>query len=133
MTSLTPDLFWLAATAVLVMLMWVPHITWLILQEGLMPALMDSNRTLQSPQKWAKRAQKAHDNSTENLAAFAALVLVAHIIGVDTTVTGQLAMVYFYLRAVYFIVFSLGIPAARTVIFLATIGVNIAIAWQILG
>lgn len=133
METLTPDLYWLTATAIMTMLMWVPHITWLILQEGLFPALMDSNRTLRSPQQWAKRAQKAHDNSTENLAAFATLILVAHIVGVDTEVTGQLAMIVFFLRALYFIVFLLGVPVLRTVIFLATIGVNIAIAWQILG
>jgi uncharacterized MAPEG superfamily protein len=133
MTNLTPDLFWLAATAVLTMLMWVPHISWLILQEGLFPALMDRNHAMQVKPMWAKRAQKAHTNATDNLAAFGILVLVAHLVGIDPAATGQLAMYYFVLRALHYGVYTLGLPVIRTLIFLATIGVNLMIAWQFLG
>ncbi len=133
MSNLTPDLFWLAATAVMTALLWVPHITWLIIQEGLFPALMDGNRAMQVKPMWAKRAQKAHINATENLAAFAALVLVAHLSDVDTTLTGTFAMWYFILRAAHYIVYLFGLPVVRTAIFLAALGVELAIAAQIFG
>ncbi len=133
MTELSPDLFWLTATAVMTMLMWAPHIVWLILQEGLGPALMDRNHTLEVTPLWAKRAQKAHTNATDNLAAFAILVVVAHLSGVDSAIMGQLAMYYFILRAAHFVVYLFGLPVLRTAIYLASIGVEIVIAMHILG
>ena len=133
MTGLTPDLFWLSATAVMTMLLWAPHITWLILQEGLFPALMDGNHAMQVKPAWAKRAQKAHVNATENLAAFVALVLVAHLAGADTTALGNLAFYYFVLRAAHFIVYLFGLPVIRTVIYLASVVVELMIAAQIFG
>ncbi|MDQ7018450.1 MAG: MAPEG family protein [Robiginitomaculum sp.] len=133
MEPLSPDLFWLAATAIMTMLLWVPHISWLILQEGLIPALMDGNHALQVKPKWAKRAQKAHTNATDNLAAFGILVLVAHLAGIDPAATGQLAMYYFVLRALHYSVYVMGLPVIRTVLYLAAIGVEVAIAMQFLG
>lgn len=133
METLSPDLFWLAATAVMTMLLWVPHISWLILQEGLIPALMDGNHVMQVKPKWAKRAQKAHTNATDNLAAFGILVLVAHLVGIDPAATGQLAMYYFVLRALHYVVYTLGLPVIRTALYLAAIGVEVAIALQFLG
>ncbi|PHS27051.1 MAG: hypothetical protein COA84_05210 [Robiginitomaculum sp.] len=73
METLTPDIYWQAVTAIMALLMWSPHIVWLIKQEGLGPALMDANHALQVKPMWAKRSQKAHDNATANLAAFAVL------------------------------------------------------------
>ncbi len=133
MEPLSPDLFWLSATAIMTMLLWVPHISWLILQEGLIPALMDGNHVMQVKPEWAKRAQKAHTNATDNLAAFGILVLVAHLAGIDPAATGQLAMYYFILRALHFAVYTLGLPVIRTVLYLGAIGVEIAIALQFLG
>ena len=133
MTTLTPDLFWLAATAVMTALLWMPHITWLIIQEGLFPALMDGNRAKEVKPMWAKRGQKAHVNATENLAAFAALVLVAHLAGADPALIGTFAKWYFILRAVHFVVYLFGLPVVRTVVYLAALGVELAIAAQIFG
>jgi len=131
MTALTPDLFWLAATATMTALLWAPHITWLIIQEGLVPALMDGNHAMQVKPAWAKRAQKAHINAVENLAAFAALVLVAHLSGVDPVLTGTFALWYFILRAAHYTVYLLGLPVIRTLLFLAALGVELAIAVHI--
>ena len=131
METLTPDLYWLVITAIFTLLLWGPHIFWLILQEGLGPALMDGNHVLQVKPNWAKRSQKAHDNATETLAAFAVLVLVAHLIGADVAAIGQLAMIYFYLRVAHYIVYLFGLPIIRTVIYLLSVGVQIMIAVHI--
>jgi uncharacterized MAPEG superfamily protein len=131
--TLSPDLYWLAATAVMTMLMWMPHILWLIIQEGLGKALMDGNHVLQVKPMWAKRSQKAHDNAAATLAAFAVLVLVAHIVGADVEVIGQLAMIYFILRALHYLVYVLGLPVIRTVIYLMSVGIQIMIAVHIFG
>ena len=133
METLTPDLYWLAATAILTLLMWAPHISWLILQEGLIPALMDGNHTMQVEPKWAKRSQKAHDNAAATLAPFAGLVLVAHLIGANVEIIGQLAMAYFILRALHYLVYLFGLPIIRTVIFLLSVGIEIMIAVHIFG
>ena len=133
METLTPDLYWLAATAIMTLLMWGPHIIRLILQEGLGPALMDGNHTLQVKPMWAKRSQKAHDNATATLPAFAVLVLVAHIVGADVEAVGQLAMIYFILRALHYLVYVLGLPIIRTTIYLISVGIQIMIAVYIFG
>jgi len=118
---------------VMTALLWMPHITWLIIQEGLFPALMDGNRAKEVKPMWAKRGQKAHVNATENLAAFAALVLVAHLAGEDPALIGTFAKWYFILRALHFVVYLFGLPVVRTVVYLAALGVELAIAAQIFG
>jgi uncharacterized MAPEG superfamily protein len=65
------------------------------------------------------RANRAHLNAVENLAPFAAVVLIAHAVGVSTPVTAGAAAVYFYARAAHAVIHISGFSLfmARTVAF----------------
>jgi len=58
-------------------------------------------------------------NAVENFATFATVVLIAHAVGVSTSVTEISAAVYFYARAAHAAIHisGFGLFMARTVIF----------------
>jgi len=62
---------------------------------------------------FAGRAQRAHHNMLESLPLFIALVLVAHIAN-HTSVLGE--QLFFWARLVYAIVYIIGIPWVRTLL-----------------
>jgi uncharacterized MAPEG superfamily protein len=65
---------------------------------------------------WASRAQRAHRNMLESLPLFIALVVVAHIANRanEGTLLGEL--LFFWARLVYAIVYIVGIPWLRTLV-----------------
>lgn len=71
---------------------------------------------------WTGRAHRAHRNMLENLVLFAALVLAAQDLGKFNAMTLLGAQLFFYGRLVYAIVYLIGIPWLRTIVF----GVSVA-------
>jgi uncharacterized MAPEG superfamily protein len=69
----------------------------------------------------ARRAQRAHLNMMENLPLFIALVLVAHISNRanGTSVLGE--EIFFWARLLYAIVYVVGIPWVRTLLWLISV------------
>jgi uncharacterized MAPEG superfamily protein len=63
---------------------------------------------------WAGRAARAHRNMIENLALFAALVLVAVAAGRTNAMTLLGAQLFFWARLAYAVVYLVGIPWLRT-------------------
>ena len=59
--------------------MWLPYILARIANVGLLSALTYTADGLSLRPDWAKRVKQAHYNAIENLAPFAALVIVAHL------------------------------------------------------
>ncbi|CAN5174007.1 hypothetical protein BH10PSE7_BH10PSE7_11220 [soil metagenome] len=66
---------------------------------------------------WAERAKKAHYNAVENLAPFAALVIVAQLAGEASSTTATAAIVYFWARVVHYFGYISGAPYIRTLSF----------------
>ena len=81
---------------------------------------------------WAQRAIRAHYNAIENLAIFAPIVLIAHLLGISNGATKAAVVVYFFARLAHYVVYSAGIPAARTLTFTAGWLAQIAIIASIL-
>ena len=75
----------------------------------------------------------AHSNAVENLVIFAALVLVAHIAGVNNETTALACAIYFWTRVVHFAIYTFRIPWIRTFAFVVGFGCQIVLAWQILA
>jgi uncharacterized MAPEG superfamily protein len=71
-------------------------------------------------------------NLVENLAPFAALVLVAHAVGVSNSVTVGAAAVFFWSRVAHAVVHIAGWPFVRTPVFSIGWIAQLVIAWQIL-
>jgi uncharacterized MAPEG superfamily protein len=122
------QLTYLAWSALLCIVLWFPYVLERIQAQGLVDSLGYPDNPPEAA-KWAQRAHRAHLNMVENLPAFAALVLIAHVTDVDAA-TG--AALFFYARLAHAIVYILGIPYLRTLTFFVSwIGILI-IFFQVL-
>ncbi len=116
---MTTELCYLLLTAILTGVLWIPVVIGYVLSRGMLKPI-DYKIAPTSPlPHWVNRAKRAHENAVENFAPFAAVVLIAHAVGVSTPVTAMSAAVYFYARAVHAVVHISGFGhfMARTVIF----------------
>ena len=129
---MSADLLYLTLSAGLCIILWIPYIVSRIMTWGLLDAVGYPENPPELPD-WAQRSQRAHYNLVENLAPFAALVLVAHVIGAANETTALGALIFFWARIVQGIVQILGIPWVRTLSFaVGWIGM-LLIFFEILG
>ena len=81
---------------------------------------------------WAGRAKRAHLNMIENMVLFAALVLIAAAAGKASAMTAMGAMIFFWARVAYAVIYVAGIAWLRTLAwFVSVIGMAM-IAWELL-
>jgi len=128
----TTELYWLTLTALMTALLWMPYVLNRVAMSGLGGALAGGAPDSNSLSVWAQRAIRAHGNAVENFAIFAPIVLTAHVLGISTATTKTAVVVYFFARLLHFLVYSAGIPAARTLTFTAGWLAQIAIIASIL-
>ena len=124
---------WLAASALMTALFWVPYVLERMVALGIMGALQPVDPEDELKQAlWARRSKRGHYNAVENLVVFATLVLVAFAMGKGEE-PGILAatQVYFWARLVHFPAITFGLPGIRTVAFLAAFGAQIVVALRI--
>lgn len=128
---MTPELTMLTWVLVLHLVCWVPYILNRVMVRGLIDAVgYPENPKQQAP--WAERAKKAHYNSVENLVAFAAIVLILNAASISNETTVLACTVYFWARLVHFIVYTAGIPWARTLAYFVGWLCTIALVMQAL-
>ena len=111
---MTTELYWLTLTALMTALFWVPYVLNRMVMNGLGGTLAGGAPDSNTLSAWAQRAARAHTNAVENLAIFAPIVLTAHVLGISNGATRLAVVVYFFARLLHFVVYSAGIPAART-------------------
>ena len=114
---MTTDLKYLVYTAMLTAALWIPYIVCQVMTNG---GLKPANYVDPAPRPvplWGTRAHRAYLNAVETFAPFAALVVVAHLAGKANAMTAFWAMCYFWLRLVHAVVYLVGIPYVRTLIF----------------
>ena len=81
---------------------------------------------------WAGRAKRAQLKKIENKVLFAALVLTAVAAGKANAVTAMGAMIFFWARVAYAVIYIAGIAWLRTLVwFVSVIGMAM-IAWELL-
>ena len=137
---MTADLYWLTLTALMTAVFAVPYVTERILRVGMGSALGYSKETgtggfdqpVEKPAPWARRAHAAHRNAIEGLPILAALVLTAHIAGVDPGLAATAAKTYFLARLAHYIVYVAGIPVLRTLAFFVALAALFVIGYAIL-
>lgn len=113
---MSTELLYLTLSAGLTVILWIPYILGRIGSQGMADA-MGYPENPPAPPAWAKRSERVHLNMVENLAPFAVLVLVAHILGVSTELTVLGATLFFWARIAHAVVFTVGIPYLRTLAF----------------
>ena len=75
----------------------------------------------------------AHYNAIENLAVFAALVLVANAVGAKSEATAMACIVYFWARVAHLLAYTFAIPWVRTLAFAAGFACQVTLACRILA
>jgi len=129
---MTPQLFWLALTAMMTGLFFVPYILDRIRVRGLMGAMANPGPEAEPQPDWAERARLAHYNAVENLVVFAPLVLVAHLTGIDNGMTLLGCQLYFWARLAHYLIYTAGIPVLRTLSFAVAVAGQVLIAIELI-
>ena len=129
--SLSYELRMLAYSAFLCLVLWIPYILSEIQVRGLARAVGYPTGTYDDLPDWAQRTQRAHMNLVENLAPFAALVLLAHLSGQASAATAFGAALFFWARLGHAIVHIAGVPWARTIAFAVAWVGNLIIFWEV--
>ena len=80
---------------------------------------------------FAGRAKRAHLNMIENMVLFTALVLIAAVAGKANAMTATGALIFFWARLAYAVIYLLGVPWLRTVAWFASVVGMVMIACQL--
>lgn len=130
---MTPDLMWLAYAAALTAILWVPYIIGIVVTNGIITPSYYKDPTPPDVPTWVKRCNRAHLNAVESLAPFAVVVLIAHVAGIANETTALWAMVYFYARLAHAVIYWLGIPYLRTLVFAVGLIATLLIFWEVIS
>ena len=114
---MSPDLKYLAFTALLTASLWIPYIVAQVMTNGPLRPENYVDPTSRPVPPWGKRAERVYLNAIETFAPFAALVIVIQLAGKANATTAFWAMSFFWLRVAHAIVFWAAIPYIRTLIF----------------
>lgn len=128
------EIYWLVLTVLMTALFWVPYVLNSFFVRGIIPTMMYPGNDAPPLSAWAKRASAAHHNAIENLVIFAPLVIVCHLLQTKLSIEAvtTAAMVYFFVRLIHYIVYTLKIPIIRTLSFLVGWGVQVYLAYLII-
>lgn len=125
------ELFWLAMTAILTGLLWIPYILDRIAIRGVMATMANPTPRDKPHSGWASRLYFAHQNTVENLIVFAVLVLVLNEADYSSPTTIAACAVFFWSRLAYVVVYTLGVPVLRTLAFLVGFAAQAVLALAI--
>jgi uncharacterized MAPEG superfamily protein len=129
---MTTDLTYLACSALLTASLWLPYVVAQSMTNGLLKPANYTDPTPRPLPLWGKRADRAYLNAVETFAPFAALVLIAHVTQKANAMTALWAALFFWMRLAHAVVYLLGVPYVRTLVFTAAwVGVA-GVAWEIL-
>ena len=129
---MTTDLKFLALTALLTASLWIPYILAQVTTNGPLAPTNYRDPTPRTVPVWGQRANRTHINAVESFAPFAALVLVAHVAGKADAMTAFWAQFFFWMRVAHAVVYLLGIPYLRTLVFTAGYVAVVGIFWQVI-
>jgi uncharacterized MAPEG superfamily protein len=114
---MSTDLKYLAFTAILTASLWIPYVVCQVMTNAGLKSANYLDPTQRPIPLWGRRADRAYINAVETFAPFAALVIVVHLAGKADGMTAFWAMSFFWLRLAHAVVYWLGIPYVRTVLF----------------
>ena len=128
---MSPDLYYLLLSVILCFVQMLVAATGANTQVGL-PVLAGNREGLPEIVGWPGRARRAHLNMIENLVLFSALVLIAAVAGKANATTAMGAMIFFWARLAYALIYLIGIPWLRTLAWLVGVIGMAMIAWVLL-
>ena len=129
---MSTDLKYLALTAILTASLWIPYIVCQVMTNGNLTPQNYLDPTPRPVPLWGMRANRAYINAVESFAPFAALVIVVHLTGKANATTAFLATAFFWLRLAHAVVYLLGVPYLRRLIFTLGNVAVIGIFWELI-
>ena len=129
----SPELFYTTLAAAFTGIIWIPIILNRVREMGVWPALKNPQPDVRPESDWAYRLAHAHTNAIENLAVFAPLAIVVHVLNLGTALTATAASVYLFSRIAHAVIYAFAIPLLRTIAFLAGFASQTILAARILG
>ena len=114
---MSPELKYLALTALLTGSLWIPYIVCQVITNGTLQTTNYIDPTPRPVPLWGQRANRAHINAVETFAPFAALVILIQLTQKNDSMTAFWAMSYFWIRLAHAVVYIAAIPYVRTVLF----------------
>jgi len=128
---MSTDLKYLAFTAILTASLWIPYIVCQSMTHGLLTPENYLDPTPRPVPLWGMRANRTYVNAVESFAPFAALVILVHLAGKANAMTAFWATSFFWLRLAHAVVYLLGVPYVRTLIFTLGYIAVIGIFWEL--
>ncbi len=119
MSALPPDLTYLVWAVALCVVQMLIAVNTALPQVGL-TGLAGNRDKMPALEGLAGRALRAHYNMLENLPLFVALVLAAAVGGRANAMTAMGAEIFFFARLVHAVIYLVGIPYLRTLIWLVS-------------
>jgi len=129
---MTTDLKYLVFTAMLTASLWIPYVTAQSMTNGVLKPANYRDPTQRPLPLWGKRADRTYLNAVEAFAPFAALVITAQLTGKANAMTAFWATCFFWLRLTHAIVYLLGIPYIRTIVFTLGFFAIAGIFWEVI-
>ena len=129
---MTPDLQYLAYTAILTATLWIPYVIAQVMNNGPLQPKNYLDPTQRPLPPWGKRADRAYLNAVEGFAPFAALVIVAQIAGKANATTAFWAMSFFWLRLIHAVIYLFGVPYIRTLVFTLGWVAVVGLFWEVI-
>jgi uncharacterized MAPEG superfamily protein len=126
-----PELTLLAWSVILAIVHMLIAVQALVSTKGLMAAIGNRENLPELP-GWAGRAVRANRNMAENLALFAAVVLIAAVIGKNNSMTLLGAQLFFWGRIAYAVCYLGGLKWLRTLSWTVSIAGILLILWQMM-
>jgi uncharacterized MAPEG superfamily protein len=127
-----PELTYLAYTAILTASLWIPYIACQVMTNGFLKAQNYADPAARPVPLWGKRAERVYMNAVETFAPFAALVVILQLMGKSNDTTIFCAAAFFWLRVAHAIVYWLGIPYIRTLVFTAAYACVVGLFVQVI-
>jgi uncharacterized MAPEG superfamily protein len=133
MAAVAPELYYTTLTAAFTGVIWVPIIINRLTEMGPWKALSNPEPDVRPHANWAYRLAHAHRNAVENLAVFAPLAIIVHMLGLGSPLTAAAAAIFLYARVAHAIIYTLGIPLLRTIAFFIGFLCQMILAARVLG
>ncbi len=130
---MTTELYWLILSILLTAVLWMPYIINRLLEQGIFAGFWDPDGETATKVGWAQRLMNAHVNAVENLVVFAPLVIITHILEMNTELTATAALLYFFSRLAHAILFTLRVPVLRIVAFLGGFTAQMMLVFNLLA
>ena len=129
---MTPDLKYLAYTALLTASLWILYVVSQVVTNGFLEPVNYRDPTARPVPLWGKRADRAYLNAVEVFAPFAALVIIAQIAGKADAMTAFWAAFFFWMRLAHAVVYWFAIPYIRTLVFTLGYVAVVGIFWEVI-